>query len=44
METLWRFSEEFLRAVFFNRTHSRWLFDRWSPARSADDALLREFS
>src|SRR5205823_3648305 len=31
METLWRFSEEFLRVVFFNRTHSRWLFDRGRP-------------
>src|SRR5262245_7056700 len=34
METRWRFSEEFLRVVFFNRTNSRQLFDRWSlPVR-----------
>jgi hypothetical protein len=39
METLWRFSEEFLHMVFFNRTHSRWLFDSWSLAGSADDVL-----
>jgi len=25
--------------VFFNRTNSRYLFERWSPARSADDVL-----
>jgi hypothetical protein len=37
METRWRFSEEFLRMVFFNRTNSREPFDRWSLARSADD-------
>jgi hypothetical protein len=40
METVWRFSEEFLRLVSFNRTNNRSLFDGWSRARSAD-AVLR---
>jgi hypothetical protein len=39
METRWRFSGELLRVVFFNRTHGRWLFDRCSLARSADDVV-----
>ena len=39
METRWRFSGELLRVVFFNRTNSRWLFDRRSFACSADDVV-----
>src|SRR5262249_61628936 len=37
LQTRWRFSGELLRVVFFNRTNSRWLFERWPLARSADD-------
>src|SRR5215813_796625 len=39
LQTRWRFSGELLRVVFFNRTHSRWLFDRRPLARSADDVV-----
>jgi hypothetical protein len=39
METRWRFSGELLRVVFFNRTDSRWLFERWPLARPANDVV-----